>query len=346
MDRREFVGSLAAAAALWPLPARAARPKAGAFRTILRDLERPEGIACARDGRTFISTASAAYVVLGADAALTRVGENVHGNGVALDGRGRVVIATFGLLANKPGPLLRHDPVTDRFETLADKMGGRLLVGSNAPAIARDGTIYCTHSKWSDPANIGNRTAEGFVYRVTPAGEVTMETSGIRGANGCCLDRGERHLYVAETASGRIRRMRRRRDGSLGRAENFGPLLGEVIPDHDIGDIRRMDAAARGRLGYPDGLAFDAQGNLWVTLPFANTIVAITPDQRVIEMARDPAGETISMPTNIAWGGADLRDLYVVSRASNSIARARTTVAGLPLSHWVQRPASKARRIA
>lgn len=334
MNRRGFVASLAAVALVRPRAARAFAPAAGEFRTILRDLERPEGIASARDGRAFISTASAAYAVLSPDGTLTRVGDNVHGNGVALDRQGRVVIATFGLLANKPGPLLRHDPGTGRFETLADKIDGRVLVGSNFPAIARDGTIYCTHSKWSDPTNIGNRTPSGFVYRVTPAGEVTMETGGIRGANGCCLDRGEAYLYVAETASGRVKRMRRRRDGSLGPAENFGPRLGNVVPDHDIADIRRMDEAERSGLGYPDGLAFDVEGNLWVTLPFANTIVAITPDQRVIEVARDSAAKVISMPTNIAWGGRDLRDLYVVSRGNGSIAKARTNVAGLKLPHW------------
>ena len=335
MNRREVVVGLLAAAAGQALPARKrGQPAASGFRTILRDLERPEGIACARDGRLFLSTASAAYVVLDVDGRLTPVGDDVHGNGIAIDRLGRVVIATFGLLAGKPGPLLRHDPRTKRFETLASTIDGRVLVGSNFPAIARDGTIYCTHSKWSGPRNIGNRAAEGFVYRITPAGETVREAGAIRGANGCCLDRGERHLYVAETASGRVKRMRRSRNGSLGPAEDFGPVLGDVFPDHDIADIRAMDASARGRLGYPDGLAFDASGNLWVTLPFANAIVAITPEQRVVEITRDPAGETISMPTNLAWGGRDLRDLYVVSRGSKSVAHARTSIPGLALPHW------------
>ena len=304
------------------------------FRTIVRDLDRPEGLACAPDGRILVSVGGAAYGVLGRDGRLTRVGDPVHANGLALDRRGRVVIAAFGLLAGVPGPLLRHDPQTGRLETLVAEIGGRTLVGSNFPVVARDGTIYCTHSKWADPANIGNRLADGFVYRVTPAGRVAIETTGLRGPNGCCLDAGERHLYVAETGSGRVRRMRRRRDGSLGPAEPFGPVLGDIVPDHDIADIRRMDAAARARLGYPDGLAFDADGNLWVTLPFGNRIVAITPDQRLVEIVRDPEGTMIAMPTNLAWGGRDLRDLVIVSRGNGTLASARTRRPGLPLSHW------------
>lgn len=338
VDRRDFLRLAAAggAALAWPAGARAGAPTAMSpadFRTVVSDLERPEGVACAPDGRVFLSTAGAAYAVLGIDGTLTRVGPDLHANGLALDRQGRVVLAVFGLLGGGPGPLLRHDPSTGQIETLASEVGGRTLVASNFPVIARDGTIYCTHSKWADPTNIGNTLADGFVYRVTPAGAVTMETGGLRGANGACLDAEERWLYVAETGSGRIKRLPRSRDGALGPAEDFGPVLGEVVPDHDIADIRRMDAAARGRLGYPDGLAFDAEGNLWVTLPFANKLIAIAPEGRVVEVVHDPEGRVINGPTNLAWGGADLRELYVVSRAGRSLSQSRTGVAGLRLAH-------------
>jgi gluconolactonase len=73
---------------------------------------------------------------------------------------------------------------------------------------------------------------------------------------------------------------------------------------------------------------------LWVTLPFANRIVAITPDGRKVDVVHDPDGTMIDMPTNLCWGGADLRTLYVVSRAKGMIVRARTTVAGAPLANW------------
>lgn len=339
MDRRAVLRLAAGMGAAFAAPAAArssppAAMTAGDFRRVVEHLERPEGIACASDGRVFISTGGATYAVLAPDGALTRVGSGVHANGVALDREGRVVIAVFGLLGGGTGPLLRHDPRTGRLETIAAEIEGRALVASNFPVIARDGTLYCTHSKWANPTNIGNRLDDGFVYRVTRTGTARIAARGIRGANGACLDARERFLYVAETAAGRILRMRRRRDGTLGPAEPFGPVLGEVVADHDIADIRRMDPVSRARLGYPDGLAFDADGNLWVTLPFANRIVAITPEERVIGLASDPAGAMISMPTNLAWGGPDLRELYVVSRGSGAIVSARTAVPGLALSHW------------
>ena len=43
-------------------------------------------------------------------------------------------------------------------------------------------------------------------------------------------------------------------------------------------------------------------------------------------------------PTNVTWGGADLRDLYIGSIASDYVVHARSPVAGLPLFHqreWV-----------
>ena len=48
----------------------------------------------------------------------------------------------------------------------------------------------------------------------------------------------------------------------------------------------------------------------------------------------DPEGKAISMPTNLCWGGADRRDLYVVSRRSGMVVKARTAIAGAPLANW------------
>ncbi|MFV3126814.1 SMP-30/gluconolactonase/LRE family protein [Niveispirillum sp. KHB5.9] len=338
MHRRTLIRSLGATGLALSLPACATKPQAkpltpADFQTVVTGVDKAEGIAIADDERLFLSNGKSAILVREPDGTLRPIGAPSGANGVALDRQGRVILANFGLLSNMPGSLQRLDPTTGTLETLADAVEGRQLVASNFPTVARDGTIYCTHSTWSEPARIGTTIPAGFVYRVTPDGKAGTVASGLRGANGCCLDRDEKYLYVALTAAGRIVRLPRRQDGSLGPAENFGPVLGDVTPDAMFQDILKLDAAAQAKLGYPDGLAFDMAGNLWITLPFANKLVMLTPTGTLVEMLHDPAGTVLNRPTNLAWGGPGRRDLHVVSRGTGCIIRARTALAGSALVH-------------
>jgi len=71
-----------------------------------------------------------------------------------------------------------------------------------------------------------------------------------------------------------------------------------------------------------DGCAFDAEGNLWVTLVLANRIVAISPD-----------GALLNGPTSIAWGGRDMRDIQIGSITTPYVLKGRSSVPGLPMVH-------------
>ncbi|ANI76773.1 SMP-30/gluconolactonase/LRE family protein [Sphingobium sp. EP60837] len=298
------------------------------------NLDAPEGIASSPDGRLFVSNGGGAIGILEPDGTLRQIGKPLAPNGVAVDREGRIIVANMGLLNKGPGPLQRIDVTTGTVETLVSELEGRQLVASNGPATTRDGDIYCSHSSWGPIGNIGTTTPAGFIYRVSPNGTASIVARNLRGVNGICLDRDERHVYASLTAEGRIRRWLRQADGSLTDPQDYGPQLGTVIPDHQARDIRAMPTAERANLGYCDGIAFDQAGNLWVTLPFANRIAAITPDGQNVDIVHDPEGKILSSPTNLCWGGADLRDLYVVSRASGMVVKARTDVKGLPLANW------------
>jgi gluconolactonase len=82
-----------------------------------------------------------------------------------------------------------------------------------------------------------------------------------------------------------------------------------------------------------DGCAFDIVGNLWVTLARANRIVAVAPQRTVTTVVEDPAGQLIDGPTSIAWGGADMCDVYFGSLQTPYIVRGRSSVPGLPMVH-------------
>ena len=78
---------------------------------------------------------------------------------------------------------------------------------------------------------------------------------------------------------------------------------------------------------------FRIEDILWVTLVLANKVVAITPGGDVLTIIDDPTGELMRAPTNVAWGGSDMRDLYIGSLFSDHILHARSPVPGLPLFH-------------
>lgn len=313
-----------------------ARPRAvalGDVEVVAAELARPEGIVVTRDGRIIVASTQAACTIIEPSGARRSVGSAWHANGLAMDRQGRVIVANYGLLNNVPGGLQRVDLASGDTVALAAAIEGRALTSSNAPAIGPDG-IYCTHTQWSDPTIIGAVDPQGFVYKVADNGAVSLVCAGLRMANGLCFSADFAHLYVAQTAAGNVVRLARRADGGYGEPMVWGGQLGHAPENMRAAEIRALPPAERNRCAYPDGVALDVAGNLWLTLPFANRVVALTPAGEVIDVINDIAGEKLQMPTNLAFGGPDLRDLYVASMGNHSVVKARVNIAGVPLPHW------------
>lgn len=303
------------------------------FSVVVEGIEGAEGLATAPDGTLAFSCSNVAVGLRMPDGEVRYIGEPIVTGGIAFDDRGHVVAASVGALHGRDGPLRRIDPASGTVEMLVAELEGRRLVASNCPVVARDGTIYCSHSGWS-VGNIGTTIAEGFIYAVLPNGETRIVARNLRGVNGLCLGPGGEHLYAALTAEGRVITWDRALDGSLNNKRYAGPVLGTVKADHKAAEIRALPVSERGLTGYCDGLVLDREGYMYVTLPFANRIVAVDPHGLLSTLIHDPEGQRIDFPTNLAWGGPDLRDLHVVSRGSGTIVRARMTTPGLPAANW------------
>ena len=296
-------------------------------------LKRPEDVAVGRDGRVWASDEQSACAILRKDGTLKRVGQAGGApNGINFDLQGRIIIANFGIHAKTAGPLQRLDPVTGTIETLCSDVGGRTLTSSNYPVVMKDGSIYCTHSTWAPTLALGlaKGPGDGFIYRVDAQGRARTVAEGLSFPNGCCVDPKGKSLYVVQTTAANIMRFDIAPDGSLRPGFPYGPTFG-IIPDAPpAGDL---EPRQRGRLGYADGCAFDQEGNLWVTMVMANRIFAITPSLQIKVIVDDPERRILNMPTNITFGGPDMRDVYFGSIASDYIAKARSPVPGLPLAH-------------
>jgi gluconolactonase len=274
-------------------------------------IERPEDVVVARDGTVWASDKASAAARILPDGALVRCGRaGGDPNGIKIDPRdGSIVIANIAL-----GLLQRLDPATGAVSTLLGAVGGTPLATPNYLIFDSRGNLWCSVStrrgrvpEWLDG------TPDGFIFRVSPAGEAAIVADGLRFANGLALDAKEEFLYVAQTAADNVLRFRIRGAG-LGEPELYGP-------------------ATLGTRSFPDGIAFDAAGNLWTSLVLSNRLVAIGADGGVATLAEDAAGSLMNKPTNIAFGGADLRDVYIGSIAAGYVLRGRSSVPGLALAH-------------
>jgi gluconolactonase len=301
------------------------------FKKVGLGIPRPEGVAVSADGRAFASHHFAGVGELLPDGGVKPYGGAAGApNGLAFDREGRVLIANFGIFDGAPGPLERLDLTTGERTVLVGELEGRQLTSCNVVVITRDGTIYCSHSTYAPtwPEALDGR-ADGFVFIVRPDGKAEIVARELRFPNGIALDADERYLYVTQTSRGDVVRFPILPGGGLGPREKYGPRLGFVAPFVPNPDWKLPGFITR-FLGYTDGIAFDAEGNLWATLPAAHKLVAITPAGKVVTVAHDPSGELIRSPTNVCWGGPGLRDLYVADLDTDYVLKAESPVPGQP----------------
>ncbi|WP_411289366.1 SMP-30/gluconolactonase/LRE family protein [Phenylobacterium sp.] len=299
-----------------------------AFEKIAMGIDRPEDVVVSKDGRIFAADHQCAVAELLPGGAFRRMGPRGGApNGINMDAQGRIVIANFGIYDREDGPLQRFDPATGLHETLLAEVEGLRLTSSNYPVIDRAGNIWCANSTHAEtwPQALDGR-ADGFIFVLRPDGSASVVAKGLKFPNGMALSADERFLYCAQTSGADVLRFPVLAEQLLGKGERYGPELGllqrpgEPAPEH-------------GALGYTDGIGFDADGNLWVCLPAANKVVAITPRQEVVTVIHDPSGQTVNHPTNVTWGGGDLKDLYIGSIRADYVLKVRSPVAGQPQVH-------------
>ena len=293
---------------------------------------RPEDVVVGRDGSVWLSDQQSACARLNEDGSLSRVGDAGGApNGINMDLDGNIVIANFGGPETGHGPLQRLDPQSGEIETLCTELDGRTLFGCNYPTVDSRGRIWCSHSTFGPLDAAFNGLDDGLIFRLDPDGNAVAVATDIRFANGIALDADENHLYVCETTGCDVIRYPILNDGTLGSMQHYGPKLG--YDNNEVQDQRPLSLEMRSQLGLTDGCGFDEDGNLWVTLVLANKVVAITPELEVIDILSDPEGKLMRNPTNVTWGGDDMRDLYIGSVSTDYVIKTRSPVPGLRLVH-------------
>ena len=238
-------------------------------------------------------------------------------NGMTLDARGRLTVA-----GHAQRDVYRFESVDPKgpVTVLADQFEGKKLNSPNDLVYKSDGALYFTDPPYglrtqSDQDKEKQLKVNG-VYRLDHAqqrkpgakpdsGALKLLISDLPRPNGIAFSPGEKYLYVDNSEPKKIwMRYTVRPDGTLTDAKLF------------------YDATADTRPGAPDGMKVDVEGNIYSAGP--GGVWIFSPEGKHLA--------TIVMPertSNVAWGGADRKTLYIT--ASSSVYRIRLNIAGLPL---------------
>ena len=189
-----------------------------------------------------------------------------------------------------------YDTRTARFNDGRVDPAGRFWVG----------TLYEPRDK---PA------AEMYVLE---RGKVRLAWSGgMTNSNGLGFSPDQKRMYHADTAAHRVDR------------HAFDAAGGAVSPAQCFQQFP-ADKAAADYGGRPDGAAVDSEGAYWCAMFEGGRLLRFAPDGSLLREVKLP----LRCPTMVAFGGADLRTLYVTSASHNRSAaeRAQYPLTGCVLS--------------
>lgn len=239
-------------------------------------------------------------------------------NGITMDRQGNFVYCDLGKKAVMQ--VTQKGQVT----MIADRVGTLALTLPNFASYDAEGNLYVSNSSTRDinTALVELTTPEpnGALVRIRPDGKGEIVATGLYLANGTAIDPLEEAVYVLESTRYDCLRIAIKKDGTFGKPEVYAKDFPAI----------------------PDGMAFDVDGNLYITLPArvkdgnlapANQVIKVDPHGQWSLLIDDPAGEKLAFPTNCAFGGPGLQDLYIANLEGDHFNRVRTSVRGHPLYH-------------
>ncbi len=271
----------------------------------------PEGVTVDRDGNLYGGGTDGVIRKLSPDGKVTdfaRTGGRPAG--MALDRHGNLFVCDVGKAA-----VLKVTP-SGAVSLFAEQAGSLKLTLPNFPVFDAEGNLYVSNSTdyilksvEDVMAEIRNPAPKGALVRLRPNGQGEVAATGLYFANGTAIDPREEAVYVLQSTQNNCARVAMRKDGSHGKPEVFGENLG----------------------GLPDGMAFDAEGHMIVTLPFLNRLVVLDPTGKLSVLLDDPEGQKTKGPTNCAFGGPQFDDLYLAHLEADHVAKIHLGRTGHPL---------------
>jgi sugar lactone lactonase YvrE len=210
------------------------------------------------------------------------------GNGIRFDQQGRMYVADF---KNHMIHVFDAGPTTvrrDYFVARPNGQGRPVFDQPNDLAIARDGTLYA-----SDP-----KRGTGRIWKITRAADGTVtgkpmtSTRTMGRTNGLDLSPDNKTLYVSESKFQTTR-------ASVWAYRINGTTLADPVS---------LKVFTEG--GDVDGLRVDTDGRIFVARPEVSQVVILVPPGAA-GTAPAPVRTQGKNPSNLTFGGADGRDVFV-----------------------------------
>jgi sugar lactone lactonase YvrE len=262
--------------------------------------------------------------------------EGARPNGIALDRDGTFLFANLG---SEIGGLWRIDR-QGQIRPVLTEIDGTSIPPSNFILRDREERLWLTVSTRLKPRSLDYRRSAktGFIVLIDKRG-ARIVADGLGFTNECLVDPTGRWLYVNETYARRMARFPLAAGGDLGAKE--------IVCEFGHGQ-------------YPDGMAFDTDGRLWVTSVISNQLIRVDPATGAMDVMLEDSdadhvawveeayrADALDRPhmdtmrskrlrniSSIAFGGPDLRTGYLGCLLGDAIAVTRLPAAGVPPVHW------------
>ena len=219
-------------------------------------------------------------------------------NGLKFHKDGRAYITDY-----KVG-LLVLDPKTGKLETLLRTAYSESFKGLNDLHFASNGDLYFT-----DQGQTGIADPTGRVYRLSAEGELRRLCDNVPSPNGITLSTTEKHCYVGVTRSQQIWRLPIMADGSVSKT----------------GVAIQLSGGAAG----PDGIEMDAENGLLVC-HLGVGVWRFDANMLPTHLVHSDGPHHHHLD-NCAFGGPDMKSLYITEALSGDVLVAPMPVAGKKL---------------
>jgi sugar lactone lactonase YvrE len=195
----------------------------------------------------------------------------------ALTRRGDLVLAVRDGFA-------RLDSATGAFRAIAAVEADRPDCRMN------DGKCDAAGRFWAGTMALDERPGAGSLYRLDPDGTVHTILRAVGISNGLDWTADGRQMYYVDSLTQAID-------------------LFDVDPSRGTISNRRVFVRIPTGQGAPDGLTLDADGYVWVALWGGAAVHRYAPDGSLDTVVQVP----VTYPTSCAFGGPELRDLYITT---------------------------------
>lgn len=215
-------------------------------------------------------------------------------NGLKIHRDGRIFVADYC------HGIMNLDPASGKVTPFLDRAELDRFKGVNDLVFADNGDLYFT-----DQGLTGLHDPTGRLYRLSAKdGRLEAVLQGIPSPNGLVLNLDDSAVFVNVTRDNAVWRVPMMANGKAFKVGAFIRLSGG---------------------GGPDGLAIDEAGNLAVAHLGLGSVWLFNPMGEPIARIRSCAGP---LTTNVAYGGADRRTLYITESESGQILTAKLDVPG------------------